>query len=207
MQRVLIDGTQVPVPADPLALPRDRATDQSNQVDRAALGLEADLTLNLGRQETDRRRFVTRAGRPGRFREGRVIMLSPDGNFSPMPAIGAGSIARNVRYPQNAIASPGYFSWAANQPDLPPPGPQPAATEPTRVDEYYLSSLFLGLPDSAPWVVAGETRPQPGLAGFQSKPGVMGQPGTGWPVLAPQIPSYGSRVPLLRPRTLVGSSS
>jgi hypothetical protein len=123
-----------------------------------------------------------------------------------MPAISPGTIARNIRYQQNGIASPGFFSWAANQPDLPPPGPVPAALEPSRVDEYYLSSLALGLPDSAPWVVAGHERPQPGPDGFQSRPGIMGQPSTGWPVVSPSIPSYGSRVPLLRPRTLIGAA-
>ena len=198
------DNKQVAVPADPYALRRDRSTDQSNATDRAALGLEDDLSLNLGRQVTDEARFFTKAGFPGRFREGRVIVQAVDGNYSPEPAIGPGSIARNIRYPQNGIAVGGYFSWAANDLELPPPGPVPEATDPSRVDEYYLSSLFLGLPDSAPWVVAGYDRPQPGLAGFQSPATVMGQPGTGWPVIAPEIPSYGSRVPLRRPRNLVG---
>lgn len=199
---------QVPVPADPLALPRDRATDQSNEVDRASLGLEEDLTLDLGRQfATVRGRTATRTGRPGLWREGPTVIQERRLDVQPEPSIAPGSIARNIRYPQNAIAAPGFFSWAANAPDLPPPGPAPAALEPSRVDEYYLSSLFLGLPDSAPWVVAGHERPQPGLEPFQSRPGVMGQPGSGWPVVAPEIPSYGSRVPLLRPRTLIGSAN
>lgn len=200
------DNRQVAVAADPYALARDRATDRSNATDRASLGLEDDLTLNLGRQVTDERRFFTKAGTPGRswsepFRpQGRRLDVMPE------PAIAPGSIARNIRYPQNAIAVPGFFNVAANQPDLPPPGPAPAAIEPSRVDEYYLSSTFLGIADSPPWVVAGLERPQPGLQPFQSPATVQGQPSSGWPVISPEIPSFGSRVPLRRPRNLVAAA-
>ena len=194
------------VAADPYALPRDRATDRSDADVWASLGLEeVPGGPNLGDQVTDPGRFLSRTKRPARWREGRTVMQERRLDVQPMPAIGPGSIARNVRYPQDGIASPGYFSWAANAPDLPAPGPVPAALEPSRVDEYYLSSLWLGQADPAPWVVAGFERPQPGLEGFQSRAGVQGQPSTGWPVLAPEIPSYGARVPLLRPRGLVGS--
>ncbi len=71
MLRRTPDDKQVGVPADPLALPRDRRTDQSNATDRATLGLEDDLTLNLGRQvATDPKRTSTATGRPGLFKEG-----------------------------------------------------------------------------------------------------------------------------------------
>ncbi len=199
------EGAQVPVPADPYALPRDRATDQSNAVDRASLGLEDDVSLDLGVQVTDPRRFVTRTGSPGRWREGRVLMQERNLQFYAEPAIGPGTINRNIDYPSKGQATPGFFSWAANAPDLPPPGPVPEALEPSRVSEYYMSSLWLGQADSAPWVITGE-RPQPGLSGFQSRPGVMAQAATGWPVVAPEVPSFGSRVPLRRPRTLIASA-
>lgn len=200
-------NAQLPVPADPYALARDRATDQSNDVDRASLGLEENVTLDLGSQvATVKGRTLTRAGRPGLFREGRTVIQERRLDVEPMPAIGAGTINREITYPPDGIAVPGFFNVAANQPSLPPPGAARATLEPSRVSEYYMSSLWLGLPDSAPWVITGE-RPQPGLQGFQSRPGIQAQPGTGWPVVAPEIPSYGSRVPLLRPRTLIGSAN
>ena len=207
IRRTQDDGTAQMVAADPLALPRDPATDQSNDVVWASLGLEQSPTRpNLGRQFTDPRRFLTRTGSPGRWREGRQIVgTNPPGDRDlPMPSIGAGTINRNIRYPQDGIPVPGLFSWAANGQQA-PAGVSAAAIEPSRVDEYYLSSTFLGLADPAPWVVAGYERPQPGLQGFQAQPTIMAQPGTGWPVLAPSIPSYGSRVPLRRPRGLVSA--
>jgi len=195
------------VPADPLALPRDLATDQSNETDWSALGLEQSPTRpNLGRQvTTDPTREFTRAGYPGLWREGPVLVQERRLDEAPMPSIGAGTINRNIRYPNEGHATPGLFSWAANTLELPAGGPVPEALEPTRVDEYYMSSTWLGIQDPAPWVVAGYDRPQPGLEPFQSRPGLQAQPSTGWPVLAPEVPSYGSRVPLRRPRGLVGT--
>ncbi len=196
------DNRNVPVAADPYALARDRATDQSNDVTRATLGLEDNPTLNLGEQvATQPGRVETTVGRPGRWREGPVVMQERRLDVMPMPAIGEGTINRNIRYPQNATPVPAYFSWAANR-QIVDSGVEPAAIEPSRVDEYYLSSTWLGITDPAAWVVTGD-RPQPGLEPFQSRPGIMGQPSTGWPVVGPEIPSYGSRVPLLRPRTLI----
>lgn len=205
------DGRTQQVGSDPLALPRDPATDRANRTDWQTLGLEERTPPpRLGRQvptvQAARRRAFTRSGQPGLWREQPVIVQGRRLDAMPEPQIGAGTINRNIRYPNNGIATPGFFSWAANAPDLPAPGPVAAALEPSRVDEYYMSSTFLGLPDSAAWVVAGLERPQPGLQGFQSPPGVMGQPSTGWPVLAPEVPSYGARVPLRRPRGLVTAS-
>lgn len=198
------DGRQQQFSGDPLALPRDPATDRSNETDWAALGLDGQpVRPSLGGQTaTDPGRAFTRTGMPGLWRDEPVLVQGRDLDWLPLPAISPGQVRRNIRLPQDGIPVPGFFSWAANE-QCAPAGRSQAATEPSRVDEYLLTERTLQLPDSAPWVVAGYERPQPGLEGFQSPPGVQGQPGTGWPVLAPEIPSYGSRVPLRRPRGLV----
>ncbi len=70
-------------------------------------------------------------------------------------------------------------------------------------DEYVMMTLALGLQDPLPTVVSGFVKPQPGLTRTYHLTTIQAQPSTGWPVLAPQIPSYGSRIPLRRPRGLV----
>lgn len=109
------------------------------------------------------------------------------------------NVRRNVQYAKNGIPAPGFFSWAANvlgwafgfEPARPPQ------------DEYLVSSHFLGIADSLATVVSGTTKPAPGLEPFRGGATVQAGASTGWPVIAPQIPSYGSRVPLRRPRGLV----
>lgn len=201
MLRRTADGRQVGVAPDPYRLVRDRATDQSNSDDWQTIGLE-DVPggPNLGNQVTDPSRFLTPVGSPGRFRSGRVIIQERSLDTAPEPNLAPGTIRRNIIYPPYQIGVAGKFSWAANRQGELPPGRVPL--EPSRVSDYYQSTTFLGLPDPAPWAITGD-RPQPGLAPFPSRPTVQFNSGSGWPVLAPTVPSFGSRVPLRRPRTLL----
>lgn len=195
------DGGRVAAPPDPYRIPRDRATDQSNSDDWQTLGLEdTPGGVNLGNQVTNPVRFLTKVGAPGRWRSGRVLIQERDLSAAPQPNLAPGTIRRNITYPPYQIGVSGKFSWAANRQGELPPGPVPL--EPSRIADYYQSSTFLGLPDPAPWAITGE-RPQPGLQGFQSRPTVQFNSGSGYPVLAPTVPSFGSRVPLRRPRTLL----
>lgn len=194
---------------------RDPAVDQTTPLGFASVGLadNPDPPVPLGPQTspinwgTGSRR--TPAGRPGcwqtdvfrpgsRGSNGELDLNSPQvpegrGTLAP------GTIRRNVQYVKNGIPGPGFFSWAANKLGF------ALGFEPARdpQDEYVVSSLFLGLADSLATVVSGSVKPAPGLEPFRAGETVQAQASTGWPVLAPQIPSFGSRVPLRRPRGLV----
>lgn len=188
---------------------RDPAVDQASREAFASVGLAGnpDPPAPLGAQTSPLTsggltRF-TRAGRPGRFR---LIPFRPqerDGNHENRGTLAPGTVRRNVRYAINGTPVPGFFSWAANALaflDVLDPARPPQ-------DEYVVSSLFQGLPDPLPTVVSGTEKKAPGLEPFRQVPTIQAQPSTGYPVVAPQIPSYGSRVPLRRPRGLVSVDS
>jgi hypothetical protein len=180
-------------------LARDPAVDRSTRVSLESVGL-ADNPLPpavLGRQVTAKS-SRTPAGRPGRFITALFRPQERDLDHENRGTLAPGTIRRNVTYDVNGARGQGFFSWAANAIGeavgfVPARPPQ---------DEYVVSSLFLQLPDSLATVVSGTIKPAPGLEPFRQRPTVQAQPSTGWPVLAPQIPSYGSRVPLRRPRGL-----
>ena len=186
-------------------LSRDPAVDRTTPQGFATVGLAGNpdppaplgaqtSELNAGGQPRE-----TPAGRPGRFRlqgfrpQARDLAHERRGTLAP------GTIRRNVRYPINGIPVPSFFSWAANDEcvidELFPARPPQ--------DEYLVSSAHLQLPDSLATVVSGTKKPAPGLEPFRQAPTIQAGPSTGYPVVAPQIPSYGSRVPLRRPRGLV----
>lgn len=178
---------------DPFRLPRDPATDQATPAELVTVGLAGNPAppIVLGRQvkTTDPDDTV----RPAE----RSLDTEERGTLAP------GTIRRNVSYEVNGARGQGFFSWASNAIGealgfVPARPPQ---------DEYLVSSLFLGLPDSLATVVSGTVKTAPGLEPFRQRPTIQAQPSTGWPVEAPVIPSYGSRVPLRRPRGLVSVDS
>jgi hypothetical protein len=188
----------------PYRLPRDPATDQSNMLSLATLGLEGNPSppVSLGRQVTNPARFFTRKGRPARWRGQRPKVGDRVLDAMVPPQISPGTVRRNIRMPANGIQVQGFFSWAANVADF-GPSPAPGTVQNEQTDEYLVTSMALQLPDPLPTVVSETVKPAPGLEPFRPQPGIMGQQGTGWPVLQPAVPSFGSRVPLLRPRGLV----
>ena len=188
---------------------RDPAVDQTTPQGFATVGLAGnpDPPVPLGPQTsplnfgTGSRR--TPAGRPGCWQTDvfRPGSRGSDGslNREESGTLAPGTIRRNVQYTKNGIAAQGFFSWAANAIAYalgftPARDPQ---------DEYLVSSLFLGIADSLATVVSGTVKSAPGLEPFRGGATVQAGASTGWPVLAPQIPSFGSRVPLRRPRGLV----
>lgn len=185
--------------------PRDPAVDESTAASFESVGLAGNpnLPVVLGPQTselnlgTGSRR--TKVGRPGAWKTLPFTPHARDLNTERRGTLAPGTIRRNVRYKVNGSRASGFFSWAANELAnvlgfVPARAPQ---------DEYLVSSLHLMLPDSLATVVSGTSKPAPGLEPFRGGETVQGQASTGWPVLAPQIPSYGSRIPLRRPRGLV----
>ena len=185
--------------------PRDPAVDHETPQGYASVGLAGnpDPPTSLGRQSSDRNSGGTprrtRAGRPGRFVTSLFNPRERDLSREERGTLAPGTIRRNIRYPINGIPVPGLFSWAANEACV------ADTLDPTRApqDEYLVTSTHLMLPDSLATVVAGSTKPAPGLEPFRGGATIQAGPSTGYPVVAPQIPSYGSRVPLRRPRGLV----
>jgi hypothetical protein len=181
-------------------LPRDPAVDSTTPNGFANVGLAGnpDAPVVLGRQ-TSTRGQETPVGRPGRFHTLAFRPQARNLNREQRGTLAPGTIRRNVEYAINGMRGIGFFSWAANElgntlgfaPARPPQ------------DEYLVSSLHLQLPDSLATVVSETQKPAPGLEPFRQNATVQAGASTGWPVLAPQIPSYGSRVPLRRPRGLV----
>lgn len=185
---------------------RDPAVDHSTPIQHATVGLadNPDPPTTLGAQSSDRvladggtRR--TRAGRPGKWRTALFRPAARDLDHENRGTLAPGTIRRNVRYPINGIPVRSFFSWAGNDAcavDRLDPARPPQ-------DEYLVSSAHLMLPDSLATVVSGTKKPAPGLEPFRGGATVQAGASTGYPVVAPQIPSYGSRVPLRRPRGLV----
>ncbi len=192
-----------------LPLPRDPATDQSNPETWATLEPVApDGTLAripLGRASRTTSARDPKTGRPAFYDSEPVLVQARSENAGLIPrAISPGTIRRNVVWPVEEIGSRSPFSWASNQ--SPPDGGR--FFQVTGVAEYIISSLALQLARPLSWVVAGV---KPGIpdgadAALQSARFRGYQQGSGWPVVAPSIPSYGSRVPLLRPSGLASTS-
>lgn len=188
---------------------RDPAVDQTTPQGFATVGLAGnpDPPAVLGPQTsrlndgTGSRR--TPVGRPGCWQTSvfRPGSRGSDGslNHEERGTLAPGTIRRNVQYTKNGIPAGGFFSWAANKLVY------ALGLEPARdpQSEYVVTSLFLGLADSLATVVSGTVKAAPGLEPFRGGATVQAGASTGWPVLSPQIPSYGSRVPLRRPRGLV----
>ena len=186
-------------------IPRDPATDQSRPVDWQTIEPVApDGTLARipsGRQvrttKTD-----TAVGRPGRFKTRPLLVQARDPLAAAPKAISPGTVRRNVVWPVEETGNRGLFSWASNS--APNPG---RFFQVTGVAEYVISSLALQLSRPLKWVVTGQ---KPVLAqgpdqALQVRRFRGYQQGTGWPVIAPAVPSYSARIPLLRPRGLVSN--
>jgi hypothetical protein len=186
-------------------LPRDPATDATTPRGLVTVGLGGNPhePVTLGGQVDTTRRGFTDAGRPGLFRTPVFRPQERSLDVIQGTTVAPGTIRRNVRYNANGARGQGFFSWAANAIGealgfVPARPPQ---------DEYIVSSLHLMLPDSLATVVSGTTKSAPGLEPFRERATIQAQASSGWPVEAPQIPSYGSRVPLRRPRGLVSVGS
>jgi hypothetical protein len=187
------------VPPDPLALPRDPATDKSNRTDRQTVGLQDEPTVNLGAQvATNRSRFRTPVGRPGFWGgAGRLILQARRLDVAAPLAVGAGTIRRELDWPVREVGATGYMSWAANETgDL----RRGRFHQVTAAHDYYVSSDWIP-PNFDQWPVTGHKPALP--ADWRPLPSVMADLSTGWPVLAPTVPSFGARVPLRRPRGVV----
>lgn len=193
------------VVGQPYRLPRDLSADGSTIATLEAIGVAGNPAQPavLGPQVTDERRFFSRVGRPAQWRGARAKVAERDSDAMVPRGIAAGTIRRNVRYAENQVPVQAFYSWSDNDPSYGPNTLDPLAK--TSVDEYIVSSTFRSLEDSLPTVVSGTAKRAPGLEPFRPTPGIMGQPGTGWPVLQPAIPSFGSRIRLLRPRGLVAA--
>lgn len=199
-------------PSSPYALPRDRATDRSNLVDLQTIGLAArdpqtgllvpvDPAWNMGRQVGVDDGLDGKTGRPDGARQDPIVVQARDPDAAPPVAFAPGSIRRNVTWPAEGNGGKGQFSWASNQAS--DPG---APFQVTGVAEYVISSLHLQLSRALSWVVAGVKPAIPAGPAGQHGTGQVLRAATGWPVVAPQVPSYSARVPLLRPRDLVSQS-
>lgn len=184
---------------------RDPAVDLTTPQGFASVGLAGnpDPPAPLGAQSSELNAggqpHVTESGRPGRFRTPIFRPGSRDLAHENSGTLAPGTIRRNVRYAINGIPVPSFFSWAANEACV------ADTLDPTRPpqDEYLVSSAHLQLPDSLATVVSGSVKPAPGLEPYRGVPTIQAGASTGYPVVAPQVPSYGSRVPLRRPRGLV----
>lgn len=201
-------STTSPHQLGPFRLPRDPATDGTSPAGFETVGLDGDPypRVVLGRQVESGARDFSRAGRPARFRSGIVRVQARNLGAELRPACSPGTIRRNVLYPGNGLG-PTVFDPVTNT--FVESRSKPSDLQPPQ-DEYLVSSLALGLSDPLATVVSGTIKPDPGLQDTYRTSTIQAQPSSGRPVIAPQIPSYGSRVPLLRPRGLVtvaGTSS
>lgn len=199
----------------PYQLRRDPATDRGNLVDLATIGLASrdpvTLTLvatpgalaeNLGGRQTGIVQARTRVGRPGLVHTDpfRVLQPAAPNDAGPGPILAPGTVRRNVEWPLIGGGGRGEFSSTANT----RPGGPGRGFQLTKLAEYIISSLALrvggGL--SLSWPVAG-VKPLIGEGPDASHRHTMLRQASGWPVVAPAVPSFSSRVPLLRPRNLV----
>ena len=193
--------------AAPWLLPRDPATDQSRPVDWQTFEpVNPDGTLArfpLGGQVRTTSLRSKRTGRPSRFRVRPVLVQAVDPRVQVPRAISPGTIRRNVVWPTEEVGATGLFSAAANT----HPEGHPRFFQVTGVAEYIISSLALQLSRPLSWVTAGAKPllPDGTDAAVQVRRFRGFQQASGWPVVAPSVPSYGSRVPLLRPRGLVSN--
>lgn len=213
----------------PYRLPRDPRTDRGNLTDLATVGLavRTDQALqpggsrgpvpalvavpaataeNLGGNQVGVVAQFTRQGRPALSRVDRfraVQTVSPSVDSGPGPVLLAGTIRRDVAWPLVGGGGRGEFSATANA----RPGGPGRAFDVTAVLEYVISSVAarVGGGLSLLWPVAG-VKPLIGQGPDATHRHRMLGRASGWPMVAPSVPSYGSRVPLLRPRGLVSQS-
>jgi hypothetical protein len=202
----------------PYQLRRDPTTDRGNLTDLATVGLAyrdpATLTLvptpgaeaeSIGGRQIGIVATVTSVGRPALLHTlpFRVLQPRAPNDAGPGPILAPGTIRRNVAWPLNGGGGLSGFSSTANMRT----GGPGRAFQVTKVMEYVLSSLFLrsggGL--SLAWPVAG-VKPLIGQGPDATHRHRMVAAASGWPVVAPSVPSFSSRVPLLRPRNLVSTS-
>jgi hypothetical protein len=192
--------------ASPYLLPRDPATDRSNPETWATIEpVNPDGTLAripLGRQRSVETGLDPKTGRPARFRSRPVMVQARDLRAAAPVSVSPGTVRRNVVWPVRENGAQGLFSWAGNR-----NSGGGRFFQVTGVAEYLISSLALQLSRPLSWVVAGQ---KPAIPTGPDQTAQMRrfrgfQQGTGWPVVAPNVPSYGSRVPLLRPSSLVSN--
>ncbi len=194
-------------------LPRDRATDKSNLIVWQTLGLavrdpqtgelaSSTPPPNLGRQTRTTAVVDDKTGRPDFYKPERVIVQARNLRALAPKAIGPGTIRRNVTFPLGGgpIGSGGsrsLYSAAGSA-----SGDAPKLFEPSNPAEYIASSVHLQLARPLPTVVAGAKPSIPdGPSGQHT--GISAAHSTGWPVVAPNVPSFGSRVAPIRPQSLV----
>ncbi len=194
-------------------LPRDRATDKSNILVWETLGLAvrdpqtgelvpSTPPPNLGQQTRTTPVTDDVTGRPDFYKPERVIVQARNLRALAPKAIGPGTIRRNVTWPLGGgpIGSGGLRSLYSEAGSA--SGDAPRLFEPSNPAEYVASSVHLQLARPLPTVVAGRKPSIPdGPSG--SHTGVVHSHSTGWPVVAPNVPSFGSRVAPIRPQALV----
>lgn len=181
-----------------LPLPRDPATDRSNAQNWQDMGQGQPVPLGRSRRLTAQ--VDSRTRRPVRWRNTPVRVQARNLSQAAPVRLAPGTIRRNVVFPTRGHGGRGLFSWTANRSE-PNPGRPFQVTNPAR---YLVSSLHLGLAAPLKWPILGAKPPVPeGPQGQRLRR--MAGPSTGWPVVAPTVPSFGSRVPLLRPRGLVSN--
>lgn len=184
----------------------DQGTDRSTLVDLQTVGLATrdpktgELVrapgLSVGRM-TATGPALSKVDRPDQWVNPQVRVQARQLNRDAGGVLAPGTVRRNVAWPVRQNGGRGLFSSAANM----AAGPGGRAFKATGVTEYLVSSLHLMLARPLSWVVAG-VKPLIPEGPTGQTPSIQLSAASGWPVLAPQIPSYGSRVPLLRPRGL-----
>jgi hypothetical protein len=197
-------------------LRRDPATDRSNLNDLETVGLAfldpatgllvaspAAVTENLGGRQVGVVAAFTPAGRAG-LRVTQVFRALGRGrsNYAGLtPVLAPGTIRRDVTYPLVGGGGAGPFSKTANT----RPGGPGIAFQPSNTTDYLVSSMHLQLPRALRWVVAG-VKPLIGEGPDASHRHNMLGRASGRPVIAAQVPSFSSQIPLLRPRNLVSNN-
>ena len=199
-------------------LRRDPTTDRGNLVDLATVGLAyrdptslqlvpvaGALAENLGGRQVGVIVSRSKAGRPVLRRTDPFRAVTPraPNDAGPGPVLAPGTVRRDVAWPLVGGGGRGDFSSTANA----RPGGPGRAFQPTKVIEYVISSLALRLGGglSLAWPVAG-VKPLIGQGPDATHRHRMLAAASGWPVVAPSVPSFSSRVPLLRPRSLVSTT-
>jgi hypothetical protein len=197
------------------AIPTDPSTDRTNLVGLESVGLArrdpqtgqvldgaAELATHPLGLQTRPGVTLTPAGRPGFARTGNLTtVVEPRLDRVSLPAIAPGTIRRNVDWPIEGGGGRGLFSSTANEGG----GGPGRAFQVTAVSEYFLSTLRMMLPRSLSWVVTGAKPLIPEGPDGQHYHSELAA-ASGWPVVQPVVPSYASRVPLLRPRSLVSQT-
>ena len=196
-------------------LPRDPATDRSNLVTLQTIGLAyqdpqvvsnpqqlapVNPRVSLGRATRTTATVSAKTGRPDFYGSEPVLVQARNLNALPAQAIGPGTIRRNVRYQIDGAGIRGLFSAASSSSANPS-----KLVDPTSPLVYLASSLWLQLSRPLMWVVTGKKPLFPDGPSGQHYHVELAR-ASGWPVIAPNVPSFGARVPLLRPPGLVANT-